>query len=96
MSVLIQNVRPTVIRQAGSKSLVMIAQPQQDSVGSGEEMEAALAEVRQLIADLRDAAQDGRDLARRYSAVLQTVVDEYCNEFELRANSALAKLEAAR
>ena len=74
----------------------MIAQSKQDPAGSSEEMEAALAEVRQLITDLRDAAQDGRDLARRYSAVLQTVVDEYCNEFELRANSALAKLEAAR
>jgi signal transduction histidine kinase len=74
----------------------MIVQSKQDSPRSGEEMEAALVEVRQLIADLRDAAQDGRDLARRYSAVLQTVVDEYCNEFELRASSALAKLEAAR
>ncbi len=74
----------------------MTAQSQQDSAGSGAEMEAALAEVRQLIADLRDAAQDGRDLARRYSAALQTVVDEYCNEFEKRASSALAKLEAAR
>jgi hypothetical protein len=74
----------------------MITQSKQDSPGSGEEMEAALVEVRQLIADLRDAAQDGRDLARRYSAVLQSVVDEYCNEFELRASSALAKLEVAR
>jgi len=74
----------------------MIVQSKQDSPGSSEEMEAALVEVRQLIADLRDSAQDGRDLARRYSAVLQTVVDEYCNEFELRASSVLAKLEAAQ
>ena len=75
----------------------MIAQSPPEPVGSSaKELEAALAEARQLIIDVRDAAQDGRDLARRYSAVLQTVVDEYCNEFELRASSTLAKLEAAR
>src|SRR3990167_11359159 len=49
------------------------------------EREEALAEVRQLITDLRDAAQDGRQLARRYADVLQNVVDEYCTEFEKRA-----------
>lgn len=54
------------------------------------------AEVRQLIEDLRDAAQDGRDLARRYADVLTKVVDEYCTEFEKRAEAALARLEAAR
>ncbi len=59
------------------------------------EREEALAEVRQLIIDLRDAAQDGRDLARRYADVLQNVVDEYCIEFEKRAEAALARLEAA-
>lgn len=53
-----------------------------------------IAEVRQLIEDLRDAAQDGRDLARRYSDVLVKVVEEYCVEFEKRAEAALARLEA--
>ncbi|MES2033030.1 MAG: hypothetical protein V4466_02545 [Pseudomonadota bacterium] len=52
------------------------------------------AEVRQLIEDLRDAAQDGRDLARRYADVLIKVVEEYCSEFEQRAEAALARLEA--
>jgi hypothetical protein len=56
--------------------------------------EAALDEVRQLVTDLRDAAQDGRALARRYAEVLQSVVDEYCVEFEKRADAALQKLEA--
>ena len=58
------------------------------------EREDALAEVRQLVTDLRDAAQDGRQLARRYAEVLQNVVDEYCVEFEKRADAALARLEA--
>ncbi|HRD47323.1 MAG TPA: hypothetical protein PLF78_12660 [Caulobacter sp.] len=53
-----------------------------------------IAEVRQLIVDLRDAAQDGRDLARRYADVLVKVVEEYCVEFEKRAEAALARLEA--
>ncbi|MBO9708663.1 MAG: hypothetical protein J7521_10650 [Caulobacter sp.] len=61
---------------------------------SASEREDALAEVRQLITDLRDAAQDGRGLARRYADVLQNVVDEYCIEFEKRAEAALARLEA--
>ncbi len=55
-----------------------------------------IAEVRQLIEDLRDAAQDGRDLARRYADVLVKVVEEYCVEFEKRAEAALARLEADR
>ena len=55
-----------------------------------------IAEVRQLIVDLRDAAQDGRGLARRYADVLVKVIDEYCVEFELRAEAALARLEADR
>lgn len=54
------------------------------------------AEIRQLIVDLRDAAQDGREMARRYADVLQKVVDEYCVEFEKRAEAALARLEAVR
>ena len=62
---------------------------------SANDREEALAEVRQLITDLRDAAQDGRQLARRYADVLQNVVDEYCIEFEKRAEAALARLEAA-
>jgi signal transduction histidine kinase len=62
---------------------------------SASEREEAMAEVRQLITDLRDAAQDGRALARRYADVLQNVVDEYCVEFEKRAEAALARLEAA-
>ena len=63
---------------------------------SASEREDAMAEVRQLIADLRDAAQDGRALARRYAAVLEDVVDEYCIEFEKRAEAALARLETAQ
>src|SRR5689334_15932232 len=62
---------------------------------SASDREDALAEVHQLITDLRDAAQDGRLLARRYADVLQNVVDEYCTEFEKRAEAALARLEAA-
>ena len=62
---------------------------------SASDREEALAEVRQLITDLRDAAQDGRQLARRYADVLQNVVDEYCIEFEKRAEAALARLESA-
>ena len=56
--------------------------------------EEVLEEVRQLITDLRDATQDGRGLARRYAEVLQNVVDEYCIEFEKRAQAALEKLES--
>ena len=55
-----------------------------------------IAEVRQLIEDLRDATKDGRDLAQRYADVLVKVVEEYCVEFEMRAEAALARLEADR
>ena len=65
----------------------------QSRTGRGSEREDAMAEVRQLITDLRDAAQDGRALARRYADVLTNVVDEYCIEFEKRAEAALARLE---
>lgn len=51
-------------------------------------------EVRQLIVDLREAARDGRRLAQRYAELLEKVVDEYCVEFEQRAEAALARLEA--
>lgn len=60
------------------------------------EQDETNAEIRQLIVDLRDAAQDGRELARRYADVLNKVVEEYCVEFERRAESALARLEAVR
>lgn len=71
--------------------------PQVDTAAvPGADHEEAMAEVRQLITDLRDAAQDGRDLARRYADVLQKVVEEYCVEFERRAEAALARLEAVR
>ena len=61
-----------------------------------EEREETLAEVRQLIQDLRDAAQDAPQLARRYAETLQAVVDEYSREFEHRADALLARLEAGQ
>lgn len=73
----------------------MSARPATAAALSASDREEAMAEVRQLITDLRDAAQDGRQLARRYADVLQNVVDEYCVEFEKRAEAALARLEAA-
>ncbi len=51
-------------------------------------------EVRQLIVDLREAARDGRKLVRRYAELLEKVVEEYCVEFEKRAEAALSRLEA--
>ena len=51
-------------------------------------------EAMQLIADLRDAAQDGRRLARRYAELLEQVVNEYCVEFEQRADDLLARMDA--
>lgn len=51
-------------------------------------------EVRQLIVDLREAARDGRRLAQRYAELLEKVVEEYCVEFEKRAEAALSRLEA--
>jgi hypothetical protein len=70
--------------------------PQVAAAVPGAEKDETIAEVRQLIMDLRDAAQDGRELARRYADVLQKVVDEYCVEFEKRAEEALARLEAVQ
>jgi hypothetical protein len=55
----------------------------------------AIAELRELVCDLRDAAQDGRMLAARYAELLTKCVDEYCVEFEKRAELALQKLEEA-
>ena len=74
----------------------MAAMPSPVEQPPADEMSDALAEVRQLIVDLRDAAQDGRELARRYSEILQNVVDEYCVECEQRAESALTRLESIR
>ncbi len=74
----------------------MAAMPGSAEQPLANEMSDALTEVRQLIVDLRDAAQDGRELARRYSEILQNVVDEYCVEFEQRAASALSRLESIR
>jgi hypothetical protein len=54
------------------------------------------AAVRQLITDLRDAAQDGRMLADRFADVLRRTVEEYCVEFEHRADDLLARLEKVR
>jgi hypothetical protein len=51
-------------------------------------------EIRELITDLRDAAHDGRRLARRYAELLEKIVDEYCVEFEQRAEAALARLNS--
>jgi hypothetical protein len=53
----------------------------------------AVEEARQLIADLRDAARDSRQLAERYADLLRSVVEEYCGEFEQRAVAVLARLE---
>jgi hypothetical protein len=81
--------------QRGGRDGDAMGLPQAAAVQAAERDET-IAEVRQLIVDLRDAAQDGRDLARRYADVLQKVVDEYCDEFEKRAEAALARLEAVR
>jgi len=51
-------------------------------------------EVRQLIVDLRDAARDGRHLAQRYAELLEKVVEEYCVEFEKRAEAVLSRMDA--
>jgi signal transduction histidine kinase len=53
-------------------------------------------EVRQLITDLRDAARDGRLLADRFAELLKRTVEEYCVEFELRADDLLVRLEQSR
>lgn len=60
------------------------------------EREEVRAEVRQLIEDLRNAAQDAPQLARRYAETLQAVVEDYSREFEQRAEALLARLENSR
>lgn len=52
------------------------------------------AELRGLIDDLKSAAADGRFLARKQAELLTQAVDEYCGQFERRAESVLARLEA--
>ena len=74
-------------REEGDQAMAALAQLHQPT------REEVLEEVRQLVTDLRDATQDGRNLAKRYADVLQNVVDEYCLEFEKRAEAALEKLE---
>ena len=54
------------------------------------------ADARQLITDLRDAARDGRMLADRFAELLKRTVEEYCVEFEQRADALLARLDQAR
>jgi len=76
--------------EAGDQDMAVLAQLPQPT------REEVLEEIRQLVTDLRDATQDGRNLAKRYADVLQNVVDEYCLEFEKRAEAALEKLENFR
>ena len=66
-----------------------------DVLESDRAKDEVIAELRQLVTDLRDAAQDGQMLARRYADLLTKSVDEYCVEFEKRAESALARLDEA-
>ena len=56
---------------------------------------ALLQELRDLLTDLRNASDDGRMLAHRYAEILRGAVDEYCVEFDKRAESILARLEEA-
>jgi len=63
---------------------------------SADSPEAVEAEVLQLITDLRDAARDARVLADRFADVLRGTVEEYCVEFEQRADHLLARLERTR
>lgn len=52
-----------------------------------------LQELRELLTDLRKAGDDGRMLAQRYAEILRGAVDEYCIEFDKRAEAILKKLE---
>lgn len=54
-----------------------------------------LVEMRELIEDVRNAAQDGRLLADRYAELLRLAVAEYCDEFEKRAEAILQRFEVA-
>lgn len=57
--------------------------------------ESTLAELRELLTDLRSASDDGRLLAHRYAEILRGAVDEYCVEFDKRAEALLKRLEEA-
>jgi len=63
---------------------------------SSDSPEAVEAEVLQLITDLRDAARDARGLADRFADLLRGTVEEYCVEFEQRADDLLVRLERTR
>jgi hypothetical protein len=52
-------------------------------------------ELRALLTDLRNASDDGRMLAERYTQILRGAVDEYCVEFDKRAEAILKKLDDA-
>ena len=56
---------------------------------------AVVDELRDLLTDLRNASDDGRLLAHRYAEILRGAVDEYCVEFDKRAEAVLAKLDKA-
>lgn len=70
-----------------------------DETGGGAEARSAdqaAEEVRELLADLREAAADGRFLARRFAELLTQAVDDYCGEFEQRAEAVLQRLQEAK
>lgn len=52
-------------------------------------------ELRDLLTDLRNASDDGRLLASRYAEILRGAVDEYCVEFDKRAEAILARMDEA-
>lgn len=56
---------------------------------------AVVDELRDLLIDLRNASEDGRMLAHRYAEILKGAVDEYCVEFDRRAEAVLKKLDEA-
>lgn len=56
---------------------------------------AVVQELRALLTDLRNASDDGRMLASRYAEILRGAVDEYCTEFDKRAETLLKKLDEA-
>lgn len=72
---------------------VLVAPTGRDSV---EVQSDAMAEAKALLADLRDAAADGRFLARRYAELLTQAVDDYCDQFEKRADAVLSRLEEVK
>lgn len=54
---------------------------------------SVVQELKDLLTDLRNASEDGRMLALRYAEVLRGAVDEYCIEFDKRAEAVLKKLD---